>query len=132
MSTNAFKRSPEPGSCISCRSKAHIRGSRNYIFSACQTHLRVIHTRILASIIRCVYSWAVTTMHAAQYKGGTIMLKRSLHLLGVVALAILLSGIVGVGQASASSPIKEEKGAKVSVVIVAKSAGADASTLVYD
>jgi hypothetical protein len=71
-------------------------------------------------------------MHAAQYKGGMIMLKRSLHLLGVVALAILLSGIVGVGQASASSPIKEEKGAKVSVVIVAKSAGADTSTLVYD
>lgn len=60
------------------------------------------------------------------------MLKRIVHLFSAVALALLLSGVLGVGQAAASSPIEGEKGAKVSVAVLAKSAGADVTMLVYD
>lgn len=60
------------------------------------------------------------------------MLKRSLQLLGAVVLAILLSGIVGTGQAMAKPADKEEKGANVSVTIVPKSAGTDANMLAYE
>ena len=60
------------------------------------------------------------------------MVKRSLQLLGAVVLAILLSGIVGAGQAMAKPAEPEKMGANVSVTIVPKSAGTSANMLVYD
>ena len=59
------------------------------------------------------------------------MLKRSLHLLSAVAVAIMLSGFVGVGQAAASTAVKAPEGAKVSVVVVAKPV-ADPNILPYE
>src|SRR5262245_54043361 len=60
------------------------------------------------------------------------MLRRSLHVLGVVVLALLMSGVFGVRSAAAASAVTDEQGPKVSVVIVAKAAGADESVLAYD
>jgi hypothetical protein len=60
------------------------------------------------------------------------MLQRSVRLLSAVAVAVLLSGLVGVGQAAAASGVKKTTDAKVSVVFVAKPAGEDANMLVYD
>ena len=60
------------------------------------------------------------------------MLKRTIHLLSAVAVAILLSGFVGVGQAAASSAVKAQPGTKVSVVVVANPAEADQNILSYN
>lgn len=57
-------------------------------------------------------------------------MKRCLQLFSAVVLALMLSGIVGVGQAAASSPIRDIKSANVSVSILPKLA--DANELVYD
>jgi hypothetical protein len=59
------------------------------------------------------------------------MLKRSLHLLSAVAIAVMLSAFVGVGQAAASTAVKEPKGPRVSVVMVAKAPEADQNILSY-
>jgi hypothetical protein len=58
------------------------------------------------------------------------MLKRSLHLLSAVAIAIMLSGFVGVGSVAAATAVKEHKSANVSVVMVAKPA--DPNILSYE
>lgn len=58
------------------------------------------------------------------------MLQRSLRLLSAAAVAVLLSGLVGTGQAAAASGVKKTTDPKVSVVFVAKPAAAD--MLVYD
>jgi hypothetical protein len=60
------------------------------------------------------------------------MLRKSLRLFSAIALAILLSGLVGLGQAAAAPAIKKTSGAKVSVAIIPKEAGTDANLLVYD
>jgi hypothetical protein len=60
------------------------------------------------------------------------MLKRSLRLLSAVAIAIMLSGFVGVGQAAASTAVKEAKGPRLSVVVVAKAPEADKNILSYE
>jgi hypothetical protein len=60
------------------------------------------------------------------------MLRKSLRLLSAIALAILLSGLVGLGQAAAAPAVKKTSGAKVSVAIIPKEAGTDVNMLVYD
>jgi hypothetical protein len=60
------------------------------------------------------------------------MLRKSLRLLSAIALAILLSGLVGLGQAAAAPAIKKTSGAKVSVAIIPKPVDTDPSMLVYD
>jgi len=60
------------------------------------------------------------------------MLRKSLRLLSAVALAILLSGLVGVEQAAAAPATKNASGARVSVAVVPKPAGTDANMLVYE
>ena len=60
------------------------------------------------------------------------MLKRSVQLFGTVVLAILLSGVVGAGQAMAKPAEPEKLGANVSVTIVPKSPGGIPNMLVYD
>jgi len=60
------------------------------------------------------------------------MLRKGLRLLSAVALAILLSGLVGVGTAAAALPTEKTVGAKVSVAVLPKPAGDDANMLVYD
>lgn len=60
------------------------------------------------------------------------MLKRTVYLAGTIVMAILMSGIVGVGRAEASSPIKEETHARVSLAIVPKAIEGDQNLLAYD
>jgi len=60
------------------------------------------------------------------------MVRQSLRLLSAVALAILLAGLVGVGQAAAMPAAKPTSAAKVSVAVVPKPAGTDANMLVYE
>jgi hypothetical protein len=47
-------------------------------------------------------------------------------------LAILLSGLIGVGQAAAAPAVKSTSGTKVSVAVVPKPAGTDTNMLVYE
>jgi hypothetical protein len=60
------------------------------------------------------------------------MLRKSLRLLSAIAVAILLSGLIGVGQATAATATKPTSDAKVSVAVIPKPAGADANMLVYE
>lgn len=60
------------------------------------------------------------------------MLRKSLRLLSAVALAILLSGLVGVGQAAAKPAYKTPSSPKVSVAVIPKPADTDVNMLVYD
>jgi len=60
------------------------------------------------------------------------MLRKSLRLFSAIALAILLTGLVGVGQAAAMPAVKTNSGAKVSVAVVPKPADTGANLLVYE
>ena len=60
------------------------------------------------------------------------MLRKSLRLLSAIAMAILLSSLIGVGQAAAAPAVKNASGPKVSVAVVPKPAGTDANMLVYE
>src|ERR1700675_3253015 len=71
-------------------------------------------------------------MQTALCEGGVIMLRKSLRLLSAIALAILLTGLIGLGQAAAAPATKKTSGAKVSVAVVPKPAGTDANMLVYE
>ena len=60
------------------------------------------------------------------------MLKRMTYLVGAAVMAILLSGITSVVSVYASSPIKEETRARVSLAVVPKVIEGDQSLLAYD
>jgi hypothetical protein len=60
------------------------------------------------------------------------MLGKSLRLLSVIALAILLSSLVGVGQAAAATGVKKVSEPNISVAVVPKPATIDANMLVYE
>ena len=60
------------------------------------------------------------------------MLRKGLRLLSALALAILLSGLVGVGHAAAMPAYKTPSTPKVSVAVIPKPAATDANMLVYE
>lgn len=60
------------------------------------------------------------------------MLKRTLYLAGAIVMAILMSGILGVGRAQASSPIQEPTEANVSLAILPKTIEGNPNMLAYD